>query len=389
MSSHDLVKPLVYLCVDVISHNRKKFHSDDIYEAMRTIYSICPTSNKDIESNILSYFKGSETITFNGMRYLLSESGCQSLIKICGSTLRSLSMDGCHRLNLKGVKIILSNCNLLEELSLAYTKITDDVLQLIGQNSTIKKLSLSGCNKISDEGLSDMLLSDKLQLESLNVSWCKNDMFCVSNQTNLKYLNLIFTNMDSFSSNMSSSSFSAFRSLKQLEHVVLGNHKKFDQIQSFVKELSNLKKLEISTQYKAFTSPNSEWLNPISITLKHLRLYHTYINQETLETILTQNLKRLEVIELIDTSLGAKELYTVFKNLARSKTSLNLKKVVYSKNPEDTPTTTEKKTRLERLDYMKDLESLFAKNPYKQQQQDQDKSGIELIYYAYDYQQLQ
>jgi len=107
----------------------------------------------------------------------LSHSRMTSVIDInhlsCLSTLSSLKVNGCYRVNERGIRIIAEKFPQLTVLELSATKCTDLALHQISIHLTnLKRLNLSHCHTLTDAGLGDVGACLK-QLEWLHLQDCR------------------------------------------------------------------------------------------------------------------------------------------------------------------------------------------------------------------------
>eukprot|EP00397_Hematodinium_sp_SG-2012_P036724 GEMP01039681.1.p1 GENE.GEMP01039681.1~~GEMP01039681.1.p1 ORF type:complete len:317 (+),score=47.09 GEMP01039681.1:56-1006(+) len=117
------------------------------------------------------------SIASQRFKHRLLEVNCEFTRSLTGdhlsnlpSSLRSLNVNGCHQIDNDAVVDFCKRCPNLEELQLYWnTRITDVALKAIATCKKIRRLNLSGCQKIADEGVSALHC---LQLEQLNMTRC-------------------------------------------------------------------------------------------------------------------------------------------------------------------------------------------------------------------------
>ena len=126
----------------------------------------------------------------------LSETSIDRLIK-SAIHLRSLNLNGCdHVLHYASLKIILDNCNYLENLNLHNCPILDDVgLELIAdQCPFLRSLNIGHCIQITDSGIEALSVTCSRMI-NLDLAFCikitdRGMTSIAKNLKNLKHLNI-------------------------------------------------------------------------------------------------------------------------------------------------------------------------------------------------------
>lgn len=110
------------------------------------------------------------------LRHLV-EVDCEFMQDVTGAhlahlppTVRNLNLNGCQQIDNDAIIDVCKLCPNLEELQLYWNmRITDIAVKAIASCEKIRRLNLSGCQKISDEGVSSL---ENLRLEMLDLTRC-------------------------------------------------------------------------------------------------------------------------------------------------------------------------------------------------------------------------
>ena len=109
-------------------------------------------------------FHGSET------PYLFTDDGVRALAEGCGA-LRHIELRQHQKVGDAGVAAIAKHCPRLEQVDLTDSRITDAGLVLLLEGRALKKLSLWGCESVTDRGLQTIVRHGR-SLTHLDISFC-------------------------------------------------------------------------------------------------------------------------------------------------------------------------------------------------------------------------
>ena len=86
--------------------------------------------------------------------------------------LEEVSLGGCKNITHVGLRSLALNCRQLKRISFVDYRIDDAGLRIVGANlMNLEYISLSGCRKVSDRGLSEILHCCR-KIKSINLSGC-------------------------------------------------------------------------------------------------------------------------------------------------------------------------------------------------------------------------
>eukprot|EP00761_Pharyngomonas_kirbyi_P001269 gb/GECH01001272.1/.p1 GENE.gb/GECH01001272.1/~~gb/GECH01001272.1/.p1 ORF type:complete len:760 (+),score=98.22 gb/GECH01001272.1/:1-2280(+) len=105
----------------------------------------------------------------------LTDNALQNLSTSC-SQINSIKLESCIRIGSMGIIPLVENITNLEELSLCYSEITDEAISAIGRHgSSLRKLSLSGCSRLTDDGIISLSRCQNLKDIDLSGIRCITD----------------------------------------------------------------------------------------------------------------------------------------------------------------------------------------------------------------------
>lgn len=112
-----------------------------------------------------------------GLKYLsvakcpVSDTGIKYIGRHC-VRLKYLNIRGCEAITDNGVAYVVQNCLKLRSIDIGKCDVTDSILHTIGIHCPqLKKLSIRGCTKLSDEGIKS-IATQCCNLQYLNVQEC-------------------------------------------------------------------------------------------------------------------------------------------------------------------------------------------------------------------------
>lgn len=110
----------------------------------------------------------------------LTDEVVSAIARLHGGTLEILNLDGCTKVTDKGLFEIANNCLVLNDLDVSKCSITDSGIAALarGGQMNLQILSLSGCSKVSDRSLPNLLKLGST-LVGLNLQHCNS----ISNST--------------------------------------------------------------------------------------------------------------------------------------------------------------------------------------------------------------
>ena len=102
--------------------------------------------------------------------YVFTDDGVRALAKGCGA-LRHIELRQHSKVGDAGVAAIAKHCPRLEQVDLTDSRITDAGLALLLEGRALKKLSLWGCESVTDRGLQTIVRHGR-SLTHLDISFC-------------------------------------------------------------------------------------------------------------------------------------------------------------------------------------------------------------------------
>ncbi|XP_043715364.1 F-box/LRR-repeat protein 20-like [Telopea speciosissima] len=139
--------------------------------------------------SLAHYCKNLETLVIGGCRNISNES-IKSLASACHNSLKNLRMDWCLNISDSSLSCILSKCKNLEALDIGCCEeVSDTAFQALrsgSQDSALKILKISNCQKITVLGIGILLESCKM-LEYLDVRCCPHATKVGCEQAGLRF----------------------------------------------------------------------------------------------------------------------------------------------------------------------------------------------------------
>jgi hypothetical protein len=133
---------------------------------MSTLRRVCKKWNKQLAS---SHF--CKILNLESSASELSNQFLTNTSLFANSQLTHLNISGCGRITDDGIAILVKNCKNITSLAIANCwKLTDATLQHIGTLSEMVSLDISHCNKLNGSGF---LQHKMTKLKILNCSYCK------------------------------------------------------------------------------------------------------------------------------------------------------------------------------------------------------------------------
>lgn len=139
----------------------------------------CGLSDSGLLPLVESCDSGLVKVNLSGCSNLTDEV-VSAIARLHGGTLEILNLDGCTKVTDKGLFEIANNCLVLNDLDVSKCSITDSGIAALarGGQMNLQILSLSGCSKVSDRSLPNLLKLGST-LVGLNLQHCNS----ISNST--------------------------------------------------------------------------------------------------------------------------------------------------------------------------------------------------------------
>jgi F-box/leucine-rich repeat protein 7 len=113
------------------------------------------------------------TLDLSGLKKTLNDGKLNEILERTSGQVRKLYLNGCWNILDDGLRIIASQCPLLEVVDLTGVwDVTDAGLEALTRCKSLRSVSLDNCRKITDTGVQSLVQS--LELRSFSVSYDKN-----------------------------------------------------------------------------------------------------------------------------------------------------------------------------------------------------------------------
>jgi hypothetical protein len=230
---------------------------------------------------------------------------------------QNINLSFCVNITAEGVKTIAQNCTTLTTLSLSHCTIGDSALLCIASSlPNIKSLALTGCNNITDTGVSK-IASKCQELQYLDISHCKSltstsVKAIASSLSNLQHLDISW-----LSDTVSDSSIQKLNKLHKLQYLGIADSKVTDSIlQKLLSNCTKLNSLDISFCTGLFQSDkalkyftNVTRLNAPGTALTDAmltKILEVAVDLQHLDVSYSDTLKDTFATNLINSQLGSK-----------------------------------------------------------------------------------
>lgn len=244
--------------IKIIDYNPKKLN-DFTSLSMSIVTSHWP----HLQSLNLSSFSENGIRSINDIDIMSASFVCKNL--------KGITLDSFKNMTDASISELVTNCQHLEKVSLAFTYITDDSLTSLSTLSNLKHLTLRGCRKLSERGFCELFESTG-QLTHLNISTASGitDMsFSKLCSSCVKLETLIINDAD-----VTDDSIYHLPDLINLKNLVLSNCKGVEASEPFreLAKLKNLKELSLAGNKLLLNEDLSFVIGVIGKSLMKLRL---------------------------------------------------------------------------------------------------------------------